>query len=152
MAHAGLGRQVDHALGPGVLKQLGHARAVGHVELHEAEAVKAGQLLQACGLERYVLVVVEVVQANDPVAPLQQAQAGVHADEASGTGDEPGDGLAQRLRRLRRQGAHRRASAVPAGSRPLTSYNTAPGWPKAMRPLAPSARNSTWATASTMAL
>mmetsp|Transcript_59449 Transcript_59449/g.140639 ORF Transcript_59449/g.140639 Transcript_59449/m.140639 type:complete len:306 (+) Transcript_59449:1652-2569(+) len=88
VAHPGLRRQVHHPVEALFGKQLGHALAVGHVHLHEAEARLAVQARQAVLLELGAVVVVEVVQAHHFVAARQQDLADMHADEAGGAGDE----------------------------------------------------------------
>ena len=77
VAHAGLRGEVDDAVEALCGEELLHAGAVGHVELDEAEARVRRQPRQAVLLELHVVVVVEVVQADDLVAARQQAQRGV---------------------------------------------------------------------------
>lgn len=69
-------------------KQRVQRRIVGHIGLHETEARQRLQLRQPRLLERRVVVVVQVVQAQHLVAPRQQQLGDVHADEASGAGEE----------------------------------------------------------------
>ena len=88
IAHAGLRGEVDHAVEATGLEELRHARTVGHVELDEAEALVRRQPRQPGLLEADVVVVVEVVEADDLIAARQQAQRGGHADEAGGAGEQ----------------------------------------------------------------
>src|SRR5882672_3625539 len=73
VAHAGLGAEVHDALEFLAREELGHARLVGEVELHETKAALAVQLRQARALERDVVVVIEVIQSDDLIAARQQA-------------------------------------------------------------------------------
>jgi hypothetical protein len=81
VAHAGLGSQVNHALETFAGKQRGHRPPVGDVPLDEAKIALSRQAGQAGVLEANVVVVVEVVDADDRVTATQEAQRGVHADE-----------------------------------------------------------------------
>ena len=93
VAHAGLGRQVDVVGDVRVgLGDACHRRAVGDVGLDEGEAGVLPQLRQPGLLEAGIVVAVQVVDADDGVATLQQAEAGVEADEAGGAGDEHAHG------------------------------------------------------------
>ena len=70
-------------------EQLRHARAVGEIELDEAEARRGfSSDREPRLLEPDVVVVVEVVEADHLVAALEQDLRRVVADEAGGAGDE----------------------------------------------------------------
>lgn len=101
IAHPGLGRQVDDALGLFSGKQVGHALAVSHVQLMEGEVRVAAEVRQARFFQSDVVIVVQVVNAHHLVAPRQQAQAGVHANKTGRAGDEVGD-----VQRFKVQGAN----------------------------------------------
>ena len=105
---------MDDALGLLSRKQLGHTMAVFYAELVESEVRMAIKASQAGFFEGDVVVVVQVVNAHQLVAPRQQAEAGVHADEAGGAGEEDFHG-------------YKRPSAAPNGNMLFTSNNTAPG-------------------------
>jgi len=83
VTHSRLGRQVHHPLHTLLGKQRGGGRRVGDVEPLETKAGMPAELRQAVFFQLGIVVVVEVVDSNDFVAPRQQAFAGVHADEAS---------------------------------------------------------------------
>ena len=88
VAHTGLRAEVDHALELLLREQLRHAGAVGEIELHEAEPWLPLELREARLLEADVVVVVQVVEADDVVATREQPGRGVKADEAGSAGDE----------------------------------------------------------------
>ena len=85
VAHAGLGGEVDDALrsvgGEGVFDGV----AVGEVGDDLGEAGAAFEAGEAGALEVDVVVVVEVVEADDFVAAVEQALGDVRADEAGGS-------------------------------------------------------------------
>ena len=62
-------------------------RAVGDVELVKRER-RMLELLEPRQLEVDVVVLVEVVEADDGVAARQQALRDMHSNEAGGAGDE----------------------------------------------------------------
>jgi hypothetical protein len=88
VAHPGLGGQVHHAVEALGREQRLHPGAVGHVQALEAKARLRRQPGQPGLLERRVVVVVEVVDADHLVAARQQALGHVHADEAGRAGDQ----------------------------------------------------------------
>ena len=71
-------------------KQVGHALPVRHIELYKAEVGVWAQLGEAGMLERHVVVVVEVVDANHGHALLKQSLGAMHADKAGTAGDQNG--------------------------------------------------------------
>ena len=79
VAHAGLGGEVDDAVG--VAAGFGQRRRIGDVAAHEAEIVVFLQPRQPRFLQRHVVIVVEIVDADDGVAALEQTDRGMHADE-----------------------------------------------------------------------
>jgi hypothetical protein len=74
VTHAGLRRQVHHAVEAFRAEQRLQRGAVGHVDALETEARPCLQLLQPGGFQRRVVVVVEVVDAHHLIAALQQSQ------------------------------------------------------------------------------
>ena len=75
IAHAGLRREVDDAAEFLGRKQRLHAAAIGQVELYEAEIPLPLQYLEARGLEARIVVVVEIVEADDLIAAREQSLA-----------------------------------------------------------------------------
>lgn len=146
--------------------------AAADVAVHEAQR-PAGEFLHA--LERDGGTVAEVVDDGDVMPGLQQDHAGVAADVAGPAGDEDFHGEAcgaspaprwrWRTRASRawpaptttgawalRMTDYRRPSTASRGSTYFTSYTTlASALPNPRTPSPPSARNSSCATASTMA-
>jgi hypothetical protein len=88
IAHASLRREVDDAVEAFGREEGFHARPVGDVELDEAESVVRLQAGQPVLLEPDVVIVVEIVQADDLVAALEQAQGRGHADKSGSAGDK----------------------------------------------------------------
>ena len=74
IAHAGLRGEMHHARELLAREQRRNRRGIGEIELHEAET-RVREALQARLLERHVVVVVEIVEADDLVARLQQPRA-----------------------------------------------------------------------------
>ncbi len=62
--------------------------AIRNVQPHEAKARVGADLLQARELEGNVVVVVEVIEADNFVAALEQHACGEVADEAGGAGNQ----------------------------------------------------------------
>src|SRR5689334_888851 len=144
VAHAGLRAEVDDArefLGG---EQLRHSLAVGEIELHELEIALALQHLEPRMLQRDVVVLVEIVEAHDLVAALEQELRGVKTDESSGSGDE------YFQNELLPRGNQRRPSEASLGSTCLMSKMTVLPLPKLRMPSAPSSTNCLCATATTM--
>ena len=97
VADARLGGEVDHPARPRGGEQGGDAVAVSQVQRMMVIGGVGLKLGQARLLQRRIVIGVEVVQADDALAPLQQTPGGVKADEAGGAGDQ--DGIAHdRLR------------------------------------------------------
>ncbi len=88
VAHAGLRGEVDDGVEVAFLEQVFHHHAVGDVVLEEAEVGVGLELLQPRELQRRVVVVVEVVDADHFVAALQQDLRDVHADKPGGAGEQ----------------------------------------------------------------
>ncbi|MNC44026.1 hypothetical protein D3C75_929190 [compost metagenome] len=90
VADPGLGGEVDDAARLVFGEQGGDALAVGQVERVMAIVRMFLQQGQTSLLQRRVVIGVEVVQADDRLAALQQPPGGVEADEAGRAGDEDG--------------------------------------------------------------
>ena len=88
VAHAGLRGEVDDGVEVALLEQVLHHHAVGDVVLEEAEVGVGLELFQPRQLQGRVVVVVEVVDADDFVAALQQDLCDVHADKPGGAGEQ----------------------------------------------------------------
>lgn len=74
IANAGLGSQVDDLVEFLGGEQCFHSDPVTDIEFDEAEVGMAGQPGQPAFLEADVVIVIHVVEADDLVAPRQQAQ------------------------------------------------------------------------------
>src|SRR3546814_4684600 len=92
VAYAGLGGEVDHPLRLEVCEGGFDCRAVFQRFAAEGEALQWRQPRQPGFLQPRVVVVVEVVVAQDFVTARQQALAEFRADEAGGAGDEDAHG------------------------------------------------------------
>ena len=88
VAHAGLRSQVQHFFEAGRGEEARDRVDVGDVERLEAEAGRRLQLREPIVLEAHVVVVVQVVDADDVFASCEQRLAGEEADEAGASGDE----------------------------------------------------------------
>ena len=69
-------------------KQCVQRRMVGHIGLHKPKTRQRQQLRQPRLLERRVVVVVQVVQAQHFIAARNEQLGHMHADKAGGTGEE----------------------------------------------------------------
>src|SRR5688572_10668992 len=69
--HAGLRTEVDDSLNFLGGEQLGHSVAIGEIKLHELESLKAFQNVETRVLQRDVVILVEIVEPDDLVAPLE---------------------------------------------------------------------------------
>src|SRR6266480_2067748 len=65
VAHAGLGREVDHHPKAVFCEQRSHQRTIREVGLQETEPQIRAQDLQPCQLQRRIIVTVEIVHADD---------------------------------------------------------------------------------------
>ena len=63
-------------------------RGIGNIDPGETEIAVGRETLEARPLERGVVIVIEVVDADHLVAALEQQAGDVQADEAGGTGDQ----------------------------------------------------------------
>ncbi len=92
VAHPGLGRQVHHPLRAMLAKHPVHRRAVGDVLANLGIARVVLRARQARLFQRDIVIVVEVVNANDLVAALQQAQGEGTANKTGTAGDQDSHG------------------------------------------------------------
>jgi len=91
MADARLGRQMDDAVQAGIAPGQGqHGVAVGNIGLEESEGPILAQRLQPSELQDRVVVVAEIVDAEDGLTPCQKGPRDVRSDEAGDAGDEDG--------------------------------------------------------------
>jgi hypothetical protein len=88
IAHAGLGGEMDHALGPHPGEEVRNGGAVGEVELLEGEAGAPLELGQAGEFEADVVIVIEDVHAVDLIAAVQEALGEVETDKTGDTGNK----------------------------------------------------------------
>jgi hypothetical protein len=88
VAHAGLGGQMDDSFRLAACKQGRQALGVGKVQPLERESGQFRTLRQPRLLQRRVVVVVKVVDADDGVTAREQGAGRMQADEAGGAGHE----------------------------------------------------------------
>jgi hypothetical protein len=89
---------VDHGVELVAGEELRGLVARGDVEEREAEFGVGLEAREACFLEAHVVVGVEVVDAEDRVAPAEEGGGDGGADEAGGAGDEEFHVVTSRLR------------------------------------------------------
>ncbi|MNS78399.1 hypothetical protein D3C72_1120140 [compost metagenome] len=92
VTHPGLRRQVHHLGKPVVAEQVHQGRFVDDVHFPEAKTRQRLQHLEACVLELYVVVIIEVVDTDDVLTLAAQAPDRMKTDETGGTGDQDGHG------------------------------------------------------------
>ena len=93
MTHAGLRGQMDDAIDVGMpLGQPENSLPGRRCRPRGSEALVLAQGLQARELQHRVVVVAEIVDAEDRFAPRQQCPRDVRTDEAGGTGYKNGHG------------------------------------------------------------
>ena len=88
VAHARLRGQMNDAGESFGGEQSRHPLPVGKIEPDEAKVRKGRQTRQTVGLERGVVIIVEIVEADDLASLPQQPFGDVIADEARGAGHE----------------------------------------------------------------
>ena len=88
VADPGLRREMYHAVRRVVPEQSPHGVGVAEVAAHELERPVPLQTPQTGLLEGDVVVRVQVVEAEDGIAPVEQTLRCGGADEARGAGDE----------------------------------------------------------------
>ena len=82
IAHTSLGREVDDSLRPDAPEQFGRALPVRQVQLPELESWPTQKLLQPILLQGGIVVVVQVVHAEDFLAFVQKALRHVETNKA----------------------------------------------------------------------
>ena len=91
MAHTGLGCQMHDAVETGMaLGQRQHGVAVGDIGLEEGKGLVLAQRLQPGEFQDRIVVVAEIVDADDGLAACQQGPRDVRSDEPGDSGDEDG--------------------------------------------------------------
>ena len=91
MPHAGLGREMDDAVKAGMPSgQRQHGVAVGNIGLEEGEGPILAQRLQPGKFQHRVVVVAEIVDADDRFATRQQGPCDVRSNEPGDAGNEDG--------------------------------------------------------------
>ena len=85
IADAGLSREMDDTLRSNVLEQFSRALPIRQIKLPEMESWPIQKLRQPILLQRWIVVVVQVVHAEDFVPFFQKPPGYVEADEASRT-------------------------------------------------------------------
>ena len=89
IAYPCLGRQMDDAVQMGMLLcQRQHAFAVGHIQLVKGKACLFRQTRQPRLFQRDVIVIVEIVDADNPVTACQQCLGNTGTNETGGAGDQ----------------------------------------------------------------
>ena len=136
IAHPGLGRQIHHPPRSVVGEGFGQHRPIFQAGPRLGKTGINLQAGQPRPLQIHVVVIVQIVETDDFVAALQQAQRQRGADETGAARD---------------QDFHSRPSTAVAGSRYLTSNSTESGLPSARMRSIPISRNCRCATARMMA-
>ena len=77
----GLRGEMDNAIKFFTREQILHGGLVREIDVREFEPVAPFQLRQARALQRDVVIVVEIVEADHMIAPVEQHLGGVEADE-----------------------------------------------------------------------
>src|ERR1700681_2585591 len=86
VAYAGLGGEMDHIGKPAVAEQDRHAIAVVEVELVETERVEPGELGKARLFERGIVILIEIVDADDGASARRKPLRHMESDESGGAG------------------------------------------------------------------
>ena len=85
MAHSRLSREVDDSLGSNASEQFGRALPVRQVQLSEMESRPLKKLRQSILLQDWIVVVVQVVHAEDFVTFVQKALRQMETNKARRT-------------------------------------------------------------------
>jgi hypothetical protein len=88
VTHARLRSQVDHAREAFTLEQAGDARPIGKIKALEPETGLLLEDRETSVLDLGIVVVVDIVEADDRPARRQQALGDMEADETGATRDE----------------------------------------------------------------
>src|SRR5688572_31403845 len=85
ISHSCLSREMDDALRPDAAEELGGALSVRQIELLEMESGSIEKLRQPVLFQRGIVVVVQIVHAEDFVAFVQKALRHVETNKAGRT-------------------------------------------------------------------
>src|SRR5258706_13496297 len=88
IANARLCREMQHRRRPFVGKNLPDRLLIRDVELDETKTRAGSELREARLFQAYVVVAVQVVQADDLIAAREQLQRAMHADEPGRAGQQ----------------------------------------------------------------
>jgi len=69
-------------------EEFGNSRPIADIQLDEAKSAARFEKAQPVELQRNVVVIVQVVEADDFVTPVKQAQRSGPANEAGGAGKQ----------------------------------------------------------------
>src|SRR5579864_3475401 len=127
VAHARLRREVHDTLEALAGEERRNSRRVREIQLHEAERSVPGEAREPRLLELHVVVIVEVIEADDFLPLIEEPLRGGRADKAGSPGH---------------QDLHNRPSVSAAGNKCLTSYSTRGRRHRRLTPGVPRWRNS----------
>jgi len=82
VAHARLSRKVNDALRPFAREEIRYPASVGDIELYEPESGVRREPREARLLQGNVVVVVEIIEAENVVAARKEPLGDVHSDES----------------------------------------------------------------------
>src|ERR1700722_318841 len=88
ITHAGLGCEMNHHREPMPGKQRSHGCAIRKIGGHETELRILAQNVQPRALQRRVVIIIKIVQADDMTAFCQQLAGDMKADKARRPGDQ----------------------------------------------------------------
>ena len=88
VAHARLGGQIDDPLGLVLGEKTFNRGAIRQIAFHKLEILMGLQARKAGLLQIDVVIVIEVVEADDVVAARKQRLSGVRSDEARSAGNQ----------------------------------------------------------------
>lgn len=88
ISNASLSGEMNDAAESMRRKQRLHGAAIGDIEFLKAKAASRFKARQSCKFEVWVVVVVEVVDANDFITAVEQRRCDVRTDEACAASDK----------------------------------------------------------------
>src|SRR5690606_24990498 len=88
IAHAGLGGEIDYAIGAVFAKRAFEQRRVRDVAAYFTKALAFVQPCQTRFLERDIVIVVDVVHADHAIAAVDECVRHVRSDESGGAGNQ----------------------------------------------------------------
>src|SRR6185312_2748567 len=88
MAHARLRGEMDDVRKAMLRKQLRHPIAVGEIAFDELKSRQPAKFGKARLFQLGIVIIVEIVEADDGAPALQQPARDMKADEAGGAGDK----------------------------------------------------------------